>query len=148
MPNGLIVRVPHSVLVLLRGTDGGVPVPQIDDRVGFMGYCRHAHPKDHCSRLVVVGLYFVIQLSVSSGVGREDDVVAVEVRCLPAVGRVREVSISPLKQHREIGLVRVRNLRVINRDGALVAVPTEKGAGGIDPYHGRADNAEEDDSRG
>src|SRR5580698_1861885 len=81
----------------------------------------YLHPADNLAGLGIPLLHFVVQRRYASGVGRENDVVSVGIHDVTAVAGGGKERVRSTNQYREIGLIGVWNLCVIDGDRALIA---------------------------
>ena len=82
-----------------------------------MGHVGNEDPHGDGAGGGIVGRDFVVQFLQAGAIGPEDDVVAVGVLYFAAVGGVCQVAVGAGDQNREVGLVRVRNLGMVDDDG-------------------------------
>ena len=123
MVHGLIIGSPDSCRILLRSCNIRVSVEHIENGVRGMGKRRNAHPRGHLSGEWVIALQFVVQLGQAVRIGTEDNVVAAGTGDLACIGDCGEAWVSCVEHEWEVGLVRVLDLRVINDNCALGAIP-------------------------
>ncbi len=91
MPDTFIVVIPDSRLVRLIGSDTGVAVTQVDRRVGGVRERRNFDPVVNSTGRGNISLHFMIELRGAVRVGSEDDIMAVRVLNVTAVGGGGEV---------------------------------------------------------
>src|ERR1700693_1722446 len=123
MPDACKSAVPRRAYCSsLESADRGIPIEHIKDGVGAVRYGRNLDPEIHRTRGGVVGLDLVREWIIARRVRSEDDVVAVRLADVATVACGRQIGIGAGKEDREIRLVCVGNLGVIDGDRTAVQI--------------------------
>src|SRR6266852_4033144 len=99
MPHPFVIAIPRPACIGLVGGNVGVAVLQVDDGIGTMRDGGNLHPEIDCPCRGVVAFTLEGQEVGSCGVGGEEDIIAVCVDDIAAVGDCCQVGVCAGEQH-------------------------------------------------